>query len=236
MNKIAIMQPYIFPYIGYYQLINAADTFVILDDVNYITRGWINRNNILLNGRAHLFSFPVESASQNRLILQTKLSFHEKERLKFLKTFQQAYGKAPFFGEFYPILEEIVFYSDNDLTNFIHNSFVQTLQYLGISKKITRSSMIVKDNSLKGEERIIELCKKLDADMYVNLPGGKELYNHGSFERNDIDLRFISTLFDQVKYKQFKNDFVSHLSFLDILMFNSKDEIIKMLQKYILTT
>ena len=235
MNKIAIMQPYIFPYIGYYQLINAADIFVILDDVNYITRGWVNRNNILLNGKAHLFSFPVQSASQNKLILQTKLSFHERERLKFLKTFRQAYEKAPYFFDFYPILEEIIFYHDNDLTNFLYNSFIKTLQYIGINKKIMRSSFIVKNNSLKGEERIIELCRKLDADMYINLPGGKELYNHNLFEQNGIDLQFICTLFDHLEYKQFRNDFVSHLSFLDILMFNSKDEIVEMLQKYTLT-
>lgn len=226
------MQPYIFPYIGYYQLLNAVDEFVILDDVNYIMRGWINRNNILLNGKSFLFSFPLQNTSQNNLILNTKLSFSEKERTKFLKTFQMAYKKAPYFDSFYSILEDIIFYPDPDLTNFIHNSFTKTLQYLGLKKKISRSSQIEKDNSLKSEDRILEICKKTDTDLYINPIGGKELYRKENFENHEMTLKFINTSFDEIKYKQFNDNFISNLSFLDVVMFNSKEQIVIFLEKY----
>lgn len=229
------MQPYIFPYIGYYQLLNAVDTFVILDDVNFIMRGWINRNNILLNGKPFLFSFPLQNASQNNLILDTKLSFSEKEKNKFLKTFQLAYKKAPYFNAFYPVLEDIIFFPDEDLTNFIHNSLTRTLQYLGIKKNILKSSQIEKDNTLKSENRIIEICEKTNTDLYINPTGGKSLYNKENFENHNIKLQFINTVFDQIKYKQLNDSFIPNLSFLDILMFNSKEKVMEFLEQYTLT-
>jgi hypothetical protein len=232
--KTAIMQPYIFPYIGYYQLMNAVDIFVILDDVNFIMRGWINRNNILLNNKAHLFSISLDKPSQNKLICDTKLNFPEKDREKLLKTFQFAYKKAPYFKDFYPILEEIILFKDNDLTGFIHNSFSKTCAYTGIQVKIIRSSEIKKPTSLKAEDRIIEICKILNTEMYVNLSGGKTLYHQDNFAQANIELRFVNTLFDQISYNQYTSDFVPNLSFLDIVMFNSKEEIKYLLNQFTL--
>lgn len=232
--KTAIMQPYIFPYIGYWQLINAVDTFVILDDVNFIMRGYINRNNILFNGTAKMFSISLSGASQNKLICDTKLSFKNKERESFLKTLHLSYKKAPFFNDFYPILEKIILNSTDDLTDFLENSLIKTLDYLGIKKKILRSSQIKKDNNLKAEARIIAVCKELDTNIYVNPIGGQALYSQDSFTKENMELRFIKTIFEDINYKQFKNDFVPNLSFLDVLMFNSKEEIKNMLNKYML--
>lgn len=230
--KTAIMQPYIFPYIGYYQLVHAVDNFVILDDVNFIMRGWINRNNILLNSKAHLFSIPLDKPSQNKLICDTKLNFPIKDREKLLRTIQMAYKKAPYYKNFYPIFEDIILYENDDLTSFIHNSFLKTFGYLGIKVEILRSSEIEKDNSLRAEERIIELCKKLGADTYVNLLGGKSLYSHDNFTKKNINLKFVNTLFEKINYKQYNSDFIANLSFLDVTMFNSKDEIQKILKEY----
>lgn len=230
--KTAIMQPYFFPYIGYWQLINAVDVFVILDDVNFIIRGYINRNSILLNGRPHLFSIPLAAASQNKLISETKLNFFEKEKEKFLKTIQVAYKKAPYFCDFYPVLRDIVFNPTDDLTEFIEKSFYMTLGYLGIQKKILRSSKIIKQDMLKGESRIIEVCKKLDTNMYINPLGGKDLYHETSFAKENMELRFIRTKFDKIKYLQYNNEFVANLSFLDILMFNSIEKILIMLEHF----
>lgn len=236
MKKTAIMQPYFFPYIGYWQLINAVDTFVILDDVNFIMRGWINRNNILLNGKTYLFSIPLDKPSQNKLICDTKLKFPEVEKLNFLKTIQLAYKKAPYFDDVYPIFSKIILTDDDDLTNFIHESLVEVCEYLELKTKFLRSSEIEKDNSLKAEEKIIEICKKLNTDMYINLAGGKELYNHNNFEKENLTLRFINIDFDNIQYKQFKNEFIQGLSFLDIIMFNSKEEIKSLLNKYTLVS
>lgn len=230
--KIAIMQPYFFPYIGYWQLINSVDKFIIYDDVNFIMRGWINRNNILLDGKAHLFSVPLEKPSQNKLICETKLGFSEKEKKRFLKTFQMAYKKAPYFKEFYPVLERIINYNSDDLTEFIHNSFVMTLSYLDIKKTIVRSSTIVKDHQNKAQDKIIDICNQMQTQLYINPIGGKQLYQKEAFDRKGIELKFIDTLFGNIHYKQFDFEFIQGLSFLDVLMFNSKEDVKKLLEQY----
>ena len=121
--KLAIMQPYFFPYLGYFQMFNAVDKFVLLDDVNFIMRGYINRNSILVNQKAHLFSIPLEKPSQNKLINETKLNFQEKDKENFLKTITLAYKKAPYYNDFYPVLEDIINNPEIDLTLFLKYSF-----------------------------------------------------------------------------------------------------------------
>lgn len=233
-KKIAIMQPYIFPYIGYFQLLTAVDTFVILDDVNFIMRGWINRNNILINGKPFLFSIPLSKPSQNRLISETKINFSEKEKIKFLKTLEGAYKKAPYFNEFLPTLSQIIMYADDDLSGYIQNSFTAILKYLSLDIEIVRSSQIEKDNSLTGEARILEICKRLKTDTYVNLPGGMSLYSKSNFEKENMKLRFIKTLSEKINYKQFNPEYTPNLSFLDVVMFNSKEKIHEFLKQYAL--
>ncbi len=230
--KTAVMQPYIFPYIGYYQLIDAVDNFVIFDDVNFIMRGWINRNNILLDGNKHLFSIPLEKPSQNKLICDTKLSFSEKEKIKFLKVISFSYVKSPYFKEVFPLIEEIITYKDNDLVNYLQNSLIKICEYSGIKTNIFRSSEIEHDLSLRAESKIIDLCKKLNTNIYVNLPGGRTLYKSDNFEKNGMDLAYINTFFDKITYKQYKNDFVANLSFLDLMMFNSKIDLGKIIKQY----
>ncbi len=232
--KTAIMQPYFLPYIGYFQLINAVDTFVILDDVNFIMRGWINRNNILLNNKPYLFSIPLEKPSQNKLISETKLAFDEKNRKNLLKTIEMAYKKAPMFNEIYPLVEDIINFDESDLTGFILNSFMKISNYLEIKTNFLLSSQIEKDNLLKAEEKIIEICKKSGTKTYINLPGGRSLYNKGNFEKVEIELKFLQPHQENIIYKQFGQDFAPSLSFLDIMMFNDKDKINLLLKEYLL--
>lgn len=234
LMKTAVMQPYFFPYIGYFQLLEAVDTFVILDDVNFIKRGWINRNTILLNGEPHLFTIPLDKPSQNKLICETKLNFPAKEREKFLKTIHTAYKKAEQFSAFFGILEKIVLCEHDDITSFIHNSFDEVCAYLALETKIVRSSELEKNNSLKAQDRIIEICKVIGTDLYINPSGGKDLYQAESFEQNDIELKFINTNFDAITYNQFGSVFTPHLSFIDVLMFNDKKTIKTFLNQYTL--
>lgn len=230
--KLAIMQPYFFPYLGYWQMFNAVDKFVFLDDVNFIMRGYINRNSILLNGEAYKFSIPMEKPSQNKLINEIKLKFLQKDKENFLKTIQFAYTKAPFYKDFYPILEKVVLNEEKDLTKFLKFSFEQVKIYLNLNTEILLSSEIIKNNSLKAQERIIEINKKLASTTYINAIGGQELYNKDDFIRNNIQLNFIKM--DDIQYKQFNNVFVSNLSIIDVMMFNSRDEVIQLLERYTL--
>ena len=229
--NLAIMQPYFLPYIGYWQLVNAVDTFVLLDDVSFIKKGYINRNSILLNGKAHLFTIPIEKISQNKLIKDTKLKFNNKDKENFLKTINMAYKKAPYFINFYPILEDIVFNDDNDLTSYIKYSIDKINAYLNIKTEILISSEINKNNILKGQDRIIEINKQLNASRYINAIGGQDLYDKSIFKQNGIELKFIKT--KSFNYEQY-NEFIPSLSIIDILMFNSESEAQLMLDDYIL--
>ncbi|MBR3722618.1 MAG: WbqC family protein [Selenomonadaceae bacterium] len=227
---IAIMQPYFFPYLGYWQLLTFVDRFVVLDDVDFIKRGWINRNNILLNGESHMFTIPLDKCSQNKLISETRLKFPESAKDKFLRTIQMSYSKAPYFTRVYPLLREIIYYETDDLTDFICDSFQKTLEYLGINQNIIRSSGIEKDDTLTGQDRILEICGRLSAKVYINPIGGLNLYDKEKFFQNGILLNFIKM--KNIEYRQFKNDFVKNLSFIDVLMFNDISEIKTLLSEY----
>ena len=224
---LAIMQPYLFPYIGYWQLINAVDTFVLYDDVNYINKGYINRNSILVDGKAQQFTLELINASQNKLINEIEVGNNSK---KLLKTIEMAYKKAPYFFDIFPIIEAILNNKEKNLAKFIGYSLEEISNYLKINIKFIYSSDIGKENSLKAQDKIIDICKKLEARVYINSIGGQELYNKEKFKEENIKLNFLKTQF--IEYKQFKNDFVPSLSIIDILMFNSKDEIKNMLNRY----
>lgn len=229
-KRVGIMQPYLFPYIGYWQLMYAVDEFVVLDDVNFIVRGWINRNNILLNGNKHLFTFPIKNLSQNTLIMDAEFGFAERDIKKFLSSISAAYKKAPYYKDVFPVLEQVLGYGNKNVSDFIINSFAVLLAYLGIKKNILRSSQIHKNINLTGEDRILALCKALDAAVYINPIGGTELYHRQVFKENHLELFFLQT--GDYSYKQFGDEFVPHLSVIDILMFNSVETVKNMLLNY----
>ncbi len=231
-KKIAIMQPYFFPYIGYWQLINAVDEFIIFDDVNYIKRGWINRNHILYQGGEKRINIHIKDASQNRLINETYLAETASDSERTLETITQAYKHAPYFEPVYSIIKSIMTYQTNELVPFLSNELRVICEYLDIHTLIMKSSDMKKNNNLRGEEKIIEMCKKRGADCYVNAIGGKTLYSKDQFEKGGIDLRFIST--NQIRYKQFENEFVPFLSIIDVLMFNDKEKVKRFLEEYTL--
>ncbi len=224
---LAIMQPYLFPYIGYWQLINAVDTFVIYDDVNFIKQGYINRNSILSNGKSQQFTLELIGASSNKLIKEIEIGNNVN---KILKTIKQSYIKAPPFENVIILLEEILTNKEKNLAKYIGYSLEKISQYLEINTNFVYSNNIKKDINLKAQDKIIDICKNLNARKYINTIGGQELYNKEIFKENGIELNFLKT--ELVEYKQFKNDFVPYLSIIDILMFNSKDEIKNMLNSY----
>lgn len=228
--KTAIMQPYFFPYLGYWQVINAVDKYVVYDDVAYIKGGWINRNNILLNGNAHLITLPLEGASSFKNI--NEINIVQKATGKILKTINAAYHKAPYFDAIMPIIEKLITEYHN-IAEFNYKTILEIKRYLNWNTEILLSSEIEKDNSLKAQDKVIHINKILGSDYYINAIGGQELYNRDDFKKEGIELKFLKM--GDVKYTQFKNDFVPYLSIIDVLMFNSKAEIKELLEKYTLT-
>lgn len=228
--KLAIMQPYIFPYIGYFQLIKAVDKFVIYDDVNFINRGWINRNRILVNGKDSLFTIPLKEASQNKLINEIEVNWDDAWKSKWLKTLEQSYKKAPYFQQVRPIIEQTLEQEKTIFSEIIVENLKLINAYLGITTEIISSSSIYQNTELKAQTRIVDICLQEKANHYINPIGGLELYQKEVFEEQGMQLNFIKS--KPVQYPQLKNDFVPWLSIIDVLMFNSVEQIQTFLDSY----
>ncbi len=225
--KLAIMQPYFFPYIGYFQLIKAVDRFVVYDDVNFIKQGWIARNRILLDGREHMLSLQLEGASSFKRINEVGVGRNSD---KLLKTLFQAYRKSPFFDCAYPVLEKILKNEDKRLGTYLFTLIETICHYLRIETELILSSSIPKDNTLRGQDKVLHICGVLGATTYINSIGGKDLYSKDVFSEHGIDLQFLNP--SLTTYRQFSNEFLPWLSIIDILMFNSIESIHKMLERY----
>jgi WbqC-like protein family len=228
--KLAIMQPYIFPYIGYFQLIKAVDKFVLYDDVNFINKGWINRNRILSNGKDLLFTIPLKDASQNKLINEIDVNWDDNWKNKFLKTIEQSYKKAPFYNETLVIINKTLNSEVKQFSKIIEINLKLICEYLEIQTEIIPSSSIYQNTDKKAQERILDICLQEKSTQYINPIGGIELYDKEVFAKENMQMNFIKSL--PVEYKQFKNEFVPWLSMIDVLMFNSKEEINKFLDNY----
>ncbi|MBN1060027.1 WbqC family protein [Clostridium botulinum] len=228
--KLGIMQPYFFPYIGYWQLMNAVDKYVIYDDVNFIKGGWINRNRILMNSEAKMINIQMNGATPNKLINEVEVSGNQVNNKKLLKSIESCYKKAPYYSNIFPIIENIIIQDEKNLSKYLEHSIRKVCEYLSIDTEMIISSSINKNNDLKGQDKVIEICKVLGVDEYYNAVGGQQLYSYEEFSSEGLKLRFLKT--GAVEYKQFNNEFVSNLSIIDVLMFNSKEDVQKMLQQY----
>lgn len=230
--KIGIMQPYFIPYIGYWQLLNAVDQYVIYDDVNFIKGGWINRNKILVNKTPQYFNIPMMGASPNKLINEVGVNHDQNVINKNLRIVEAAYGKAPYFAEVFPLVEAMLRCGKDDIASYIIASTEIICQYLEIKTKLLISSDIKKNNDLKGQDKVLEICRILNATDYYNAIGGRELYSFAEFEKRGIKLHFLKR--NEIRYQQFGNDFYPDLSIIDVMMFNSVEEIRKLLNAYTL--
>lgn len=231
MKKVAIMQPYFLPYIGYWQLINSVDEFVVYDNIEYTKKGWFNRNRILEIDHDRLFTIPIKKDSDFLPVVDRQLSMDsQKENSKTLRIIQVNYKKAPYFDTVYPLIESCFQFESQNLFDYILNSINIICDYLDIKTKITISSSIKIDHSLKAEKKVIQICKAQNASTYINPIGGTELYSFDEFRDNHIDLNFIKA--KSITYNQFRDPFVPWLSIIDVLMFNDRNSVKNMLEEY----
>ncbi|GLI08714.1 hypothetical protein YDYSG_47460 [Paenibacillus tyrfis] len=227
--RIAIMQPYFLPYIGYFQLINAVDVFVIYDNIEYTKKGWFNRNRFLQNGRDVYFSISVQKDSDYLNVNDRKIALDFNKK-KLLNQLSEAYKKAPHFLQGIKIFEDSLLNNETNLFKYICYSINTVVKSLDIRTKIIISSSIDIDHSLRGQSKVLAICKQLNASTYINSIGGVDLYSKEVFAENEIELRFIRS--KPIIYTQFKNEFVPWLSIIDVMMFNDLDNIKKMLEDY----
>lgn len=232
MKKIGIMQPYFLPYIGYFQLMDMVDEFVIYDNIEFSRASWIRRNRMLQNGKDVYFTLPIKKDSDFLDVDQRYLADNfDKEAGRLVRRIESNYSKAPFFKEFFPIVEKIIYYEERNLFDYILNSVVKIKEYLNIATPILTLSKFGKDiQRLRAQDKVIGICKALQATHYINSSGGTHLYDSESFQKENIELLFFRA--KQFEYPQFDNDFIPFLSILDVCMFNSVAQVQEYLNHY----
>ena len=214
--KLAIMQPYFFPYLGYWQLISAVDRFVIYDDVNYIKGGWINRNRILINGAPSYITAPIHAASSFKPIRELRLDRTQPWRDKILKSIENSYRRSPAFQDVFPVIESIVRNEDDRLSHYLTTGIKTISQLLNIKTDILETSSRYNNGQLKGEDRVIDICHAEKASLYINPEGGQKLYSQVRFNQSGIALQFL--VMAVTPYPQRTAPFIPYLSIIDLLM------------------
>lgn len=233
-KSVAVMQPYIFPYIGYFQLIYAVDEFVFYDDVNFVKQGWINRNQILDTNGTNMFTIPLKKISSFKLINEVEINtaLYNKWFKKFTKSIEQIYLKAPYYKDVFPVIFNTLSNRKTDLiSDLAIDSIKNIADYLDLDVNFhTSSDTFSETQNSDRTVRLIKICQILNANRYINAQGGKELYEQNDFKKQNIDLLFLNA---QTKsYQQFVEKFESNLSIIDVLMFNSKEDTLKLLNNY----
>lgn len=215
--SVAVMQPYFLPYIGYFQLIHAADLFVVYDNAKYTKKGWINRNRILVNRQPAYITLPLLKASDHSDIVDRQLAPNFMGDLqKLLRRVENAYAWSDYRDEGLEVLMKVLNCHHANLFDFLLHSIVTLTQVLRIQKPILRSSELAIDHNLKGQERVLAICKQLGASRYINPIGGAGLYSNDLFDKNGIELLIHEM--SPFSYNQGSGAFVSHLSVIDSIL------------------
>lgn len=232
MTKVALMQPYLFPYIGYFQLIHAVDTFIAYDDVQWMKGGWINHNRILVDGRPEYITLPVKQDSHTKNINEREFSANfEADKQAILAKLTESYANAPYFEPALKVVERCFADKNPDAAVFIVNSLRVCCEYMGIKTTIIMSSDIAdKTDGLRAQDRVIDTVKRVGATHYINAIGGQDLYSKSAFAEHAMELSFIKS--DLTEYEQFGDAFVPGLSIIDIMMFNSQEDTTRILESF----
>ena len=230
-KKLGIMQPYFLPYIGYFQLISAVDAMVIYDDIQFVRKGWVNRNRMLQNGKDVTFSIPLKKDSDYLDIRDRFLDAQNRSKNhgKIVRMIENNYRKAPYFQDTFPLIKELLLFEEDNLFKFVFNSIDRICEHLQIDTPLIVSSPL-NTSEYKKEERVLKICSALEATTYINPIGGVELYDKADFESKGFELNFLKT--NELVYDQKTDGFVPYLSILDVLMFLGKDATIAALDNY----
>jgi len=234
--KAAIMQPYFFPYLGYFSLIKHTDRFILLDTVQFIKRGWIERNRVLNHGEGWTYiKVPLERHSRNIAICDIVVRDNEDWRIKILAKLRHYKKQAPYFNIVMELCESAFSGVFEDIVSLNVAMLKAILGYLEIEKSIDIFSEldINIEKPRAPDEWCLNICKAIgNVDEYWNPSGGKSFYDCAKYERCNIKLRFHEVALEP--YNQNREGFEPGLSILDVMMFNSVQEVNKMLDNYTL--
>lgn len=222
--KLALMQPYLFPYLGYFQLVAAVDRFVFYDDVNYIKNGWINRNRVCDDdGTPRWLTVPLRDASPFEPIATVRTQPAAAWRRKLLESLRHRYRRAPHYAAVAALVEDVFAGDDPLIADLARASVVRCAEYIGLQTAFVASSNGYGNSAMKGSERVLDICRRESAGEYWNLPGGRTLYDTAAFAGQGIGLRFVEPRLPA--YAQGRHDFVAGLSIIDVLMHNAPEAV-----------
>lgn len=233
--KLGIMQPYFFPYLGYFSLIKYTDQWVVFDTVQYIERGWMNRNRIIHPNKPEdlYINIPLQSHSRDILIKDVLISNNEKYKDKILAQLYASYKKrAKYFDKVYSLVENVLDYKTEKLVDLNIYGMKKVTEYLNIpfNFAVFSDMNLVIDDVHDAGEWALNISKALGADEYVNPPGGIDLFDRNKFANSGIKLSFLKA--NLQPYAQKKPRFFEGLSIIDVMMFNNKQKINEMLDDY----
>ena len=226
------MQPYFFPYIGYFNLIHAVDTLVFYDDVAFANNKFIYKNRIISKGAYENFSMELSKKSQNTLLKDLRVHDYKKNCDNLLKKIRHSYSKMPYFEFGMSYLNKVLETRYNSMIDFNINSITELAKILNIQTNFLLSSQLnIAKNTNSTSDRIINIIKSQNANLYCNLPGGVGLYNKNYFKNFGLELEFIRPI--ELEYKQKNTEkFISSASIIDLLMNISIDDIKTRLLSY----
>jgi hypothetical protein len=224
----AVMQPYFFPYLGYFQLMQAVDLFVFYDDAQYMKGGWVNRNRILVDGEPAWLTLPVRRASLSLPINQRHYLLDGEGIGQIKQRLRASYAKAPAYDEICPLICNLLDYADSNVPAFNANLLTTLARKLGITCAFEMSSAIDKGAGLRGEAKVIDLCQRVGASHYVNAIGGMGLYDVDHFDAIGLRLSFLRTAAPPLQLDAGPQ----HLSIVHLLMINGFDATLSLLDEY----
>ena len=251
--KLAIMQPYFFPYIGYFQCIKAVDKYILYENVDYIRKGWMHRNRVLIKDHMPVYiNVPIVEKSSHKKIYEIQIDPSSVWKKKLLKLLVMNYKGSHYFNEVFPVIENLInteetllFKYNSELTKGIsHFLDIQTEIVSENSNYLPLEEMLngIDDNNyhefpellvtkpLKKAARILKICSAEDATTYINAIGGEELYSKEEFKAYGVELSFLKT--QPFSYPQFSKSFHPYLSVIDVLMHNGKEGTKRLLTQY----
>lgn len=231
--KLAIMQPYLFPYIGYYSLIKNTDYFIFFDTPQYIRKGWINRNRIIGGNKEPVyFGVPVEKCERETAIKDVKIADDKQWKDKILGQLTVYKKRAPYYNDVISLVKDVVSDESGSISELAIKSIVKSCEFMNLDlKSSVYSEMNLKDIKVKEpDEWALEITKELKYDTYVNPPGGKTFFDGDKYKEAGIKLEFLSQ--DLVAYNQRIHTFLPGLSMIDILMFCKPEEVMEMMESY----
>lgn len=226
------MQPYFFPYIGYWQLIHAVDLYVVADNVHYIKHHWINFNRILgEKDQPHYFGIEISHASCNHLISETKRVVNRKQAEYLCRVLKFYYSKAPYYNEAMEVIKPILLDEEPDLTRYLTNQLRVISKYLGIKTEIKLLSEVTPRWDCRAPEVIRRTCEHFGHTTFTSSINGNIYYTKDAFREMGVNLEFLVRN-DDIRYKQRSDEFVPDLSIIDMMMYCSREELHDMLDRY----